>query len=145
MRERMEIGERDRWLSVTTMSFDISVMEAAAAGLRLDARHRDAGYHSRRGSHRPNSRNGATIMQATPTLWQSIVACRPGKFERLKVITGGEALPVGLKLALQDLNCEVNNQYGPTETTIYSTAAKLDYERDKPSIGARLEYEVICA
>ena len=38
---------------------------------------------------------GATIMQATPTLWQSIVACRPGKFERLKVITGGEALPVG--------------------------------------------------
>ena len=117
-----------------------------AAGLRLDARHRDAGYHSRRAALIGRIREtGATIMQATPTLWQSIVACRPGKFERLKVITGGEALPVGLKLALQDLNCEVNNQYGPTETTIYSTAAKLDYERTSRPLGARLEYEVICA
>ncbi|WP_194543865.1 amino acid adenylation domain-containing protein [Paenibacillus sp. JZ16] len=137
MRERLEIGERDRWLSVTTMSFDISVMEVLlplSCGSTLDIVMRDTILDAAALIGRIRE-TGATIMQATPTLWQSIVACRPGKFERLKVITGGEALPVGLKLALQDLNCEVNNQYGPTETTIYSTAAKLDYERDKPSIG----------
>lgn len=137
MRERLEIGERDRWLSVTTMSFDISVMEVLLpliSGSTLDIVMRDTILDAEALIDRIRE-TGATIMQATPTLWQSIVACRPEKFERLKVITGGEALPVGLKLALQDLNCEVNNQYGPTETTIYSTAAKLDHERDKPSIG----------
>ncbi|WP_339291242.1 amino acid adenylation domain-containing protein [Paenibacillus sp. FSL W8-0187] len=137
MRERLEIGERDRWLSVTTMSFDISVMEVLlplASGSTLDIVMRDTILDAEALIGRIRE-TGATIMQATPTLWQSIVACRPENFERLKVITGGDALPVGLKLALQDLNCEVNNQYGPTETTIYSTAAKLDHERDKPSIG----------
>ncbi|MGG4103276.1 amino acid adenylation domain-containing protein [Paenibacillus lautus] len=137
MRERLEIGERDRWLSVTTMSFDISVMEVLlplVCGSTLDIVMRDTILDAAALIGRIRE-TGTTVMQATPTLWQSIVACRPEKFERLKVITGGEALPVGLKLALQDLNCEVNNQYGPTETTIYSTAAKLDHERDKPSIG----------
>lgn len=137
MRERLGLGERDRWLSVTTMSFDISVMEMLlplACGSTLDIVMRDTILDAAALIRRIRE-TGTTIMQATPTLWQSIVACRPGKFERLKVITGGEALPVGLKLALQDLNCEVNNQYGPTETTIYSTAAKLDQTPDKPSIG----------
>lgn len=137
MRERLGLGERDRWLSVTTMSFDISVMEMLlplACGSTLDIVKRDTILDAAALIRRIRE-TGTTIMQATPTLWQSIVACRPEKFDRLKVITGGEALPVGLKLALQDLNCEVNNQYGPTETTIYSTAAKLDQTPDKPSIG----------
>lgn len=140
MRERLGIGERDRWLSVTTMSFDISVMEMLlplACGSTLDIVMRDTILDAAALIRRIRETR-TTIMQATPTLWQSIVACRPGKFERLKVITGGEALPVGLKLALQDLNCEVNNQYGPTETTIYSTAAKLDQAPEKPSIGGPL-------
>ncbi|OMF80932.1 amino acid adenylation domain-containing protein [Paenibacillus glucanolyticus] len=140
MQDRIEIGEQDRLLSVTTISFDISVMEVLlplTCGSTLDIVMRDTILDAPALIRRIHE-TGATIMQATPTLWQSIVACRPGKFKGLKVITGGEALPVGLKLALQELNCEVNNQYGPTETTIYSTAAKLDHEREKPSIGGAI-------
>lgn len=137
MRERLAIGEQDRWLSVTTMSFDISVLEVLLpliCGSTLDIVMRDTILDAPALISRIRE-TGTTIMQATPTLWQSIVACNPGKFEGLKAIAGGEALPIGLKLALQELNCEVVNLYGPTETTIYSTAAKLDHEQGKPSIG----------
>ncbi|MCR8842179.1 amino acid adenylation domain-containing protein [Paenibacillus sp. SC116] len=137
MRERIAIGEQDRWLSVTTISFDISVMEVLLpliCGSTLDIVLKDTILDTPALIRRMKE-TGTTIMQATPTLWQAIASSHPEKFERLKVITGGEALPIGLKLALQELNCEVNNQYGPTETTIYSTAAQLDNKREKPSIG----------
>ncbi|WP_028596506.1 amino acid adenylation domain-containing protein [Paenibacillus assamensis] len=137
MRQRIAIGEQDRWLSVTTISFDISVMEVLLpliCGSTLDIVVKDTILDTSALICRMRE-TGTTIMQATPTLWQAIASSQPEKFEQLKVITGGEALPIGLKLALQELNCEVNNQYGPTETTIYSTAALLDREREKPSIG----------
>ncbi|KAG2869649.1 Dimodular nonribosomal peptide synthase, partial [Phytophthora cactorum] len=58
------------------------------------------------------------------------------QIERRTVNTRGEATTEGLKLSLQGLGCHVNNQYGPTETTIYSTAASLETgATGKPSIG----------
>ena len=138
MRERFAPDGRDRLLSVTTISFDISVMEVLlplTAGASIDIAPKET-ILDPQALARKIKDSGATIMQATPTLWQALAASRPGSFGGLTVITGGEALPIGLKLALQDLGCQVNNQYGPTETTIYSTAALMGPERTgKPSIG----------
>lgn len=141
MRERFAPDGRDRLLSVTTISFDISVMEVLlplTAGASIDIAPKET-ILDPQALARKIKDSGATIMQATPTLWQALAASRPGRFDGLTVITGGEALPIGLKLALQDLGCQVNNQYGPTETTIYSTAALMGPERTgKPSIGGAI-------
>ncbi|MDU5141178.1 MAG: amino acid adenylation domain-containing protein [Paenibacillus dendritiformis] len=138
MRERFAPDGRDRLLSVTTISFDISVMEVLlplTTGASIDIAPKET-ILDPQALARKIKDTGATMMQATPTLWQALAACHSGSFGGLTAITGGEALPIGLKLALQELDCEVNNQYGPTETTIYSTAALLGPERTgKPSIG----------
>ncbi|MBG9794155.1 diguanylate cyclase [Paenibacillus dendritiformis] len=138
MRERFALDGRDRLLSVTTISFDISVMEVLLplmTGASIDIAPKET-ILDPQSLARKIKDTGATIMQATPTLWQALAASHPGSFGGLTVITGGEALPIGLKLALQELDCEVNNQYGPTETTIYSAATLLGPERTgKPSIG----------
>ncbi|MBN3525209.1 amino acid adenylation domain-containing protein [Paenibacillus apiarius] len=138
MRARFQLDGQERLLSVTTISFDISVMEVLlplVSGASIDIARKDTILDPSALAQRIRD-TGATIMQATPTLWQSLAASKPDRFDGLTIITGGEALPIGLKLALQDLNCQVNNQYGPTETTIYSTAALLDDSRTgKPSIG----------
>ncbi|WP_458462958.1 non-ribosomal peptide synthetase, partial [Paenibacillus sp.] len=139
MRTRLQVGPQDRWLSVTTIAFDISVLEIflpLTTGARLDIAQKETILDpvALAGKMREQE---TTIMQATPTLWQSLVTSHPGRFDGLTVITGGEALSEELKLSLEELGCQVNNQYGPTETTIYSTAAALGNEHSgKPSIGS---------
>ena len=43
----------------------------------------------------------------------------------LKALCGGEALPVALAEELVDCGIELWNMYGPTETTIWSTVARV--------------------
>ncbi|MCY7483275.1 amino acid adenylation domain-containing protein [Paenibacillus alvei] len=138
MKVRLALSEQDRMLSVTTISFDISVMELLLpliSGSALDIARKETILDPSALASRIAA-TGATIMQATPTLWQALADSKPERFAGLKMISGGEAIPLALKLALQELNGEVNNQYGPTETTIYSTAGLLDHSpTNKPSIG----------
>ncbi|MFC9774530.1 amino acid adenylation domain-containing protein [Paenibacillus chitinolyticus] len=127
MQRKFRLQEGDIFLSVTTIAFDISVMEILLpliGGACLDIASRELILEPGALARRIRS-TGASIMQATPTLWQSLVSARPGRLDGLRVIAGGEALPLSLQLALQELGCEVHNQYGPTETAIYSTAAAL--------------------
>ncbi|SEF72071.1 non-ribosomal peptide synthetase [Paenibacillus sp. UNC499MF] len=138
MQEKFRLQEGDSFLSVTTIAFDISVMEILlplTGGACLDIASRELILEPGALARRIRS-TGASIMQATPTLWQSLVTARPGRLDGLRVIAGGEALPLSLQLALQELGCEVHNQYGPTETAIYSTAAALSAgSAVKPPIG----------
>ncbi|WP_046215884.1 amino acid adenylation domain-containing protein [Paenibacillus wulumuqiensis] len=140
MQERFRLESHDRLLAVTTIAFDISVLEIylpLTMGAMMDIARRETILNPEALLQRIHEQ-GITIMQATPTLWQSIVSVNPpeGSLRGLRIITGGEALSLRLKLALQQLGCEVHNQYGPTETTIYSTAARLNHsDTDKPLIG----------
>lgn len=68
---------------------------------------------------------GISIMQATPTLWHSLVTNEPDSLRALQVLVGGEALPNALMHALLESGCTVTNLYGPTETTIWSAAQPL--------------------
>src|SRR4029079_15174422 len=71
----------------------------------------------------------ATVMQATPTLWQSLMADGGEWLADLKglaMLTGGEPLPGELARALKERGRTLTNLYGPTETTIWSAAMALD-------------------
>ncbi len=112
------------WLAVTSISFDISVLEL----LWTLARGFTVVIHSE-SSHQQSIpdeilQHGVTHFQCTPSL-ATILVQTPGSSEALrqlrKLLVGGEALPGALAAQLrQILGGELLNMYGPTETTVWS-------------------------
>ncbi|MCX4819023.1 amino acid adenylation domain-containing protein [Streptomyces sp. NBC_01142] len=138
MAERFRIGAADRFLSVTTFGFDISNLEIFVpllAGAELVLAERDT-VRDPAALARLITDSDATVMQATPTLWHALVTEQPESLGALRVLIGGEAVGEPLADALRAASREVTNVYGPTETTIWSTAATLDGVRGGvPPIG----------
>ncbi|ARP74327.1 non-ribosomal peptide synthetase [Streptomyces pluripotens] len=126
MQDRFRLSSDDRLPAVTTVGFDISGLEMYlpllnGAGLILADREavRDP---SILGALLKAS--GATVMQATPSLWHALVEAAVD-LSGLRVLVGGEALPSDLAVTLAGAARSVTNLYGPTETTIWSTAADV--------------------
>src|SRR5262249_15593178 len=62
-----------------------------------------------------------TMMQATPSAWRIFLDQDWSDFsQELKILCGGEALPLDLTQALLNRVGVIWNMYGPTETTIWS-------------------------
>ncbi|RVX39031.1 amino acid adenylation domain-containing protein [Nonomuraea polychroma] len=125
--ELLPIGPEDRWLAVTTLSFDISVLELllplftggrvviAATGEVSD------GWALRERA----LAEGVTIMQATPAGWRILLESGGIPAAIRTRLCGGEALPRDLADALLADGADVWNVYGPTETTVWSTAGRV--------------------
>ena len=109
----------DRLLAVTTLSFDISVLELflplTVGGTVVIADQEDTGDASRLAERL--ERKQISVMQATPATWQMMIEAGWSGTERLKVLCGGEALLPDLAAALLDRSDDVWNLYGPTEAT----------------------------
>ncbi|MEV0088225.1 non-ribosomal peptide synthase/polyketide synthase [Saccharopolyspora sp. NPDC050642] len=123
----LRVGPGDRLLAVTTLSFDIAVVELLAPLLNgasvVVARGGEVGDPHELAAL--VSDHAATVVQATPALWQALVSEVPETLRGLRVLTGGEALPEHLATRLRTLSEEVINLYGPTEATVWSTAAEV--------------------
>ncbi|MFC9998713.1 amino acid adenylation domain-containing protein [Nocardia sp. NPDC127526] len=128
MRRQPGCAASDRLLAVTTVSFDIAVLELflpllcgattviaqahetidAAALLALVRRH------------------AITMMQGTPATWQLLLDSGwRGEPRLAKILCGGEALPRLLADRLLACGDEVWNMYGPTETTVWSSVWRV--------------------
>jgi acyl-coenzyme A synthetase/AMP-(fatty) acid ligase len=70
-------------------------------------------------------RTGATVLQATPQTWRMLVEAGLSAADGLRALSGGEALTIDLARALAERSRDAWNVYGPTETTIYSTAWRI--------------------
>jgi amino acid adenylation domain-containing protein len=124
------------WLAVTSLSFDISVLEifwtltrgfevviynAKTERTRLDQDHSIAGLIDR---------HQVTHLQCTPSMAGLLIAdpktaSAIGQIQTMMV--GGEALTEALAIQLQQIvSGQVHNMYGPTETTIWSTTHALN-------------------
>jgi len=75
--------------------------------------------------------HGATVLQATPTLWQMLVEAGLKDRPALKMLCGGEPLPKELARSLLQIGGELWNMYGPTETTIWSSLQRVT-DADQP-------------
>ncbi|MER5425196.1 non-ribosomal peptide synthetase [Streptosporangium roseum] len=124
---RLELTSEDRWLAVTTLSFDISVLELLlplACGARVvvaSAREAADG----RALRELAVAEGITVMQATPATWRILLEAG-GVPETVGTrLCGGEALPRDLADALLGAGVRLWNVYGPTETTVWSTAGPV--------------------
>lgn len=128
----------DRLMAVTTIAFDIAALELfmpLAHGASVVITPRDV-VRDPRALAQAIRNHGATVMQATPSLWQALLADHLEAVKGLKPLVGGEALPGALARQMRKLGHKVLNLYGPTETTIWSTAMALDgADLDNPPIG----------
>jgi acyl-coenzyme A synthetase/AMP-(fatty) acid ligase/acyl carrier protein len=74
-------------------------------------------------------------MQATPATWRVLLECGWTGAPELRILCGGEGLPRELADRLLPVVKELWNMYGPTETTIWSTVARVLPAKEHPSIG----------
>ncbi len=127
MAQRPGFTADDKILSVTTVSFDIAVLELflpLSVGGQVEIASREQvldGFELIQRLAEPD----ITVMQATPTLWGMLsevgFAPRPG----LRMLAGGEPLPADLAEKLSGAG-ELWNMYGPTETTIWSSVSRVE-------------------
>jgi amino acid adenylation domain-containing protein len=136
MRREPGLRAGDRLLAVTTLSFDIAGLELylpLAVGACVEVVSREVAADPAQLRKRL-TRSGATVMQATPASWRMLVDVGWEETPGLKVLCGGEALGCDLANALLARAHEVWNMYGPTETTIWSTAYKLAGQQKAGSV-----------
>ncbi|PVZ62027.1 hypothetical protein C9422_00550 [Pseudomonas sp. B1(2018)] len=123
----LQVKPSDRMLALTTFSFDISLLElllplvqGASVQIAVPQAQRDAeklaGYLAD-----PQ----ITLVQATPVTWRLLLSSGWQPRESLTLLCGGEALPQDLADRLCLPGMTLWNLYGPTETTIWSTACHL--------------------
>ncbi|SMF13201.1 non-ribosomal peptide synthetase [Pseudobacteriovorax antillogorgiicola] len=127
MQDRVPIGINDRVLGITTISFDISILEifmtlAQGATLVLGP-----------GSLATDPealqalliKHDISILQATPATWTMLLNHGWQGKSNLRAISGGEALRDDLAKLLVSCTQELWNVYGPTEATVWATASKI--------------------
>ncbi|MFF8993502.1 amino acid adenylation domain-containing protein [Streptomyces sp. NPDC014983] len=121
------IGAEDVLVAVTALTFDISVLELFAplvAGARVVIAAHETVRDPRRLAALLRER-GATLMQATPSLWRALLDEGRQELPGLRALSGGEPLDQALAGRLLERCAELWNLYGPTETTIWSTAGRV--------------------
>ena len=128
-RLRPGLSEQDVLLGVTGLWFDIASVEMLlplVVGARLELVDRAEAADGGRLLARLIE-CGATVMQATPGTWRILIDAgwRGGSASPFDVRSTGEALPPALALELLARSERVWNLYGPTETTIYSSLARV--------------------
>jgi amino acid adenylation domain-containing protein len=136
----LDISAASRWLGVTTVSFDIAVLEllvplCSGGYVRLAGRGDAA--DGRRLLMMLDS-DGITHMQATPGTWQLLADAGWRGTPGLHVLCGGDKLPVRLARELASHMTRAWNLYGPTEATIWSTVARITAADGPAPIGLPL-------
>jgi amino acid adenylation domain-containing protein len=138
MKQAPGLTSQDKLLAVTTYSFDIAALEIflpiivgaclivasqeiISDGNQLLAKIKDS---------------KATVMQATPATWQLLLSAGWDGDSQLKILCGGEALSAPLASKLLERCNSVWNMYGPTETTIWSAARRIETVNDTVPISS---------
>ena len=127
----------DVLVAVTTLSFDIAVLELLApltVGAQVVLASRDQATDGRSLRSLLES-HGATVLQATPSSWRLLIEAGWSGSPGFKALIGGEPLPLDLAQQLLVRCGDLWNMYGPTETTVWSTCWRVTQPESGISIG----------
>ncbi len=127
MQQRPGLAAADRMLAITTLTFDIAVLEiflplvcGACVVIAPSATAGDgvalAGLIAQ---------SGVSVMQATPATLRMLLQAGWGGVPGLKILCGGEAYTEELAGQVLARCGTLWNMYGPTETTVWSAVAEL--------------------
>lgn len=137
MQQKPGLSEVDKFFSVTTYSFDISILEFFAPLISGATVY----IATKRILSDPDliieklAEVSPTIIQATPSFYQLHFNANWQGNKKLKILCGGDSLNSALAEKLLIHTSEVWNMYGPTETTIWSSLKKIEYPHDATNIG----------
>ncbi len=123
MQKEPGITSTDKLLAVTTISFDIAGLELflpLLTGAEIVLADADASKDGRVLLDIIKQQK-ITVMQATPYTWRIMLEAGWDEASPIKVICGGEALPMELAGRIIPRAASLWNVYGPTETTVWST------------------------
>ena len=138
MRQEPGLDSNDRLLAVTTLGFDIAALElllplvTGACTIIADDSQAGDGHLLQA----LLEKHDITVMQATPSRWQMLIAADWSGKANLRALVGGESLKADLARQLTERCREVWNMYGPTETTVWSSCWRVAHSAIEPiSIG----------
>lgn len=131
------INPNDTLFSVTTYSFDISILEffvSLISGATLYIANHETLADPNLIIEKLIEVN-PSIIQATPSFYHMLFNANWQGNKQLKVLCGGDLLSEALAKKLIENSFEVWNMYGPTETTIWSSLKKIEKPSDASNIG----------
>jgi len=137
MIENPGINSNDAVLNVTSISFDIAVLEIFAplmVGGKVCVASSSTINDAYALSEYIKDAN-ISVMQATPSTWRMLLNFNWRPAKGLKVLCGGEPLVNDLAKKLSAENSPVWNMYGPTETTVWSAMGEVAIGDELISIG----------
>ncbi|WLI79036.1 amino acid adenylation domain-containing protein [Kosakonia sp. H02] len=135
MQQYVQLSAQHRLLAVTTIGFDIAALELflpLVNGASVVIASRDAARDPHLLAAEIEQRQ-ISHLQGTPALWQGLVEYQPQSMANLTALVGGDSLPATLAERMVALASRVIQVYGPTETTIWSTARELTAAHVSPS------------
>ena len=141
-RRLLELGGDDRFVAVTTLSFDPHIIELllpALCGADIVIGTADEAREPDR-LRSLIERTGATALQATPQTWRLLVSAGGVPAGVRLRICGGEKLPPDLADQLMAPGVSLWNVYGPTETTVWATASVVTRAADSAGIGPPIDH-----
>jgi amino acid adenylation domain-containing protein len=141
MRKAIDFGESDVLMALTTICFDISVLEiflTLASGATLILMDSESALDGKKLAQTMEDR-GVTFFQATPSGWRILTESAWKGSSRLTGLCGGEAFPRDLAEKLIPRLKAVYNVYGPTEATVWATYHKVETPEEHKIIGRPLE------
>lgn len=141
MQDKIKTKQSDKILAVTTLSFDIAVLELflpliSGSGIYLAS---SAEAMDGASLKKILETKNISIMQATPSTWRLLLTSGWKGSSSIKILCGGEAFPIDLAKKLIPICKEVWNMYGPTETTVWSSCKKLSLEDECITIGRPID------
>ncbi|MFC3394238.1 amino acid adenylation domain-containing protein [Brenneria rubrifaciens] len=126
---RLALSSKVHWLLVTTLAFDISMLELLAPlwvggvlHLTTHQEYKDPQAVLSYLQQHPEINH----MQATPAFWRMLFKAGWQGKRDLVALCGGEALDFSLAQRLSQHSQSLWNCYGPTEATVWSQMARID-------------------
>jgi len=131
MKRQPGLGAGDTVLAITTLAFDIAVLEIVlplVCGASVVIASTET---ARDGAALADlmQRRGVSVIQATPSTFRLLLDAGWMGSPQLKILCGGEAWSAELAKPLLSRCGSLWNMYGPTETTIWSAIAKVEEGR----------------
>jgi amino acid adenylation domain-containing protein len=141
MRKAINFASHDVLMALTTICFDISVLEiflTLASGATLILMDSESALDGKKLAQTIED-YGVTFFQATPSGWRILTESGWKGSEKLTGLCGGEAFPRDLAEKLIPRLKAIYNVYGPTEATVWATYHKVTSPEDHKLIGLPLE------
>lgn len=135
------LSNNHRLLAVTTLSFDISLLELMlplCVGAHVFIASRE---EARDGEllKKLLDKHQINVMQATPVTWRILLETDWSPSPGFRALCGGEALPTDLADKLLKKVDALWNMYGPTETTVWSSCCRVTDTRQGIDVGRPID------